>query len=61
MYSKVLVPEIMSTMLLKDFSAEKLNKPQYKIKLEKDLYVKMRDGVRLIPNPVLTTFYATRG
>jgi hypothetical protein len=28
---------------------------------EKDVYVKMRDGVRLIPKRILITFYATRG
>ena len=47
MYSQVLVPEIMSTILPEDFPADRLSKPQYRVKVEKDVYVRMRDGVQV--------------
>ncbi|MFH0915076.1 MAG: CocE/NonD family hydrolase [bacterium] len=50
MYSKTLKPEIMSTMLPKDFPADKLSKPQYKVVVEKDVMVTMRGGVQVAVN-----------
>jgi putative CocE/NonD family hydrolase len=47
MYTKILQEEVMSTMLPKDFPADKLSQPQYKVKVEKDVFVKMRDGVQV--------------
>jgi len=47
MYSKILKPEIMSTMLPRDFPADRLSKPQYKVVVERDVFVTMRDGVRV--------------
>ena len=47
MYTKILKPEIMSTMLAKDFPSDKLSKPQYKMVVERDVFVTMRDGVRV--------------
>ena len=45
--TKILNPEIMATMLPEDFPAEKLSQPQYKTRMEKDVFVTMRDGVRV--------------
>src|SRR5664280_1763519 len=50
MYSKTLKPEIMATMLPKDFPADKLSKPQYKMKVERDVVLTMRDGVKISAN-----------
>ena len=47
MYTKILKPEIMSTMLPEGFPADKLSQPQYKMVVEKDVFVTMRDGVRV--------------
>ena len=47
MYTKILTEEVMSTILPKDFPETKLSQPKYNVKLEKDVYVKMRDGVRV--------------
>ena len=47
MYSKILVPEIMASMLPKNFPKDELSQPEYKVKSEKDVYVKMRDGVHV--------------
>lgn len=47
MFTKILKPEIMSTMLPKGFPAEKLSQPQYKMVVEKDVYITMRDGVKI--------------
>jgi uncharacterized protein len=47
MYSKILKPEIMSTMLPEGFPADRLSKPQYKMVVERDVFVTMRDGVRV--------------
>ncbi len=47
MYTKILKPEIMATMLPKDFPADKLSKPHYKMVVERDVFVTMRDGVRV--------------
>ncbi len=50
MYSKTLKPEIMSTMLPKDFPADELSKPEYKMVVERDIMVTMRDGVQVAVN-----------
>ena len=47
MYTKILKPEIMSTLLPEGFPADKLSKPQYKMVVERDVFVTMRDGVRV--------------
>jgi len=46
-YTKILTNEVMSTVLPKNFPKQKLSQPEYKLKLEKDVYVTMRDGVRV--------------
>jgi putative CocE/NonD family hydrolase len=50
MYSKTLKPEIMATMLPKDFPADKLSKPEYKMVVDRDVTVTMRDGVQVAVN-----------
>ncbi len=47
MYTRTLKPEIMATMLPKDFPADKLSQPRYKMVVDKDVMVTMRDGVRV--------------
>jgi uncharacterized protein len=47
MYTKILKPEIMSTMLPTGFPADKLSKSEYKMVVERDVMVTMRDGVRV--------------
>jgi hypothetical protein len=46
-YTKILKPEIMRTMLPKDFPEDKLSRPQYKMKVERDVFVTMRDGIKV--------------
>jgi predicted acyl esterase len=50
MYSKTLKPEIMATMLPKDFPADRLSRPEYKMAVERDVMVTMRDGVQVAVN-----------
>ena len=50
MYSKTLKPEIMSTTLPKDFPADELSRPEYKMVVERDVMVTMRDGVQVAVN-----------
>ena len=50
MYSKTLKPEIMRTMLPEGFPADKLSQPQYKMVVEKDVMIPMRDGVMIAAN-----------
>jgi putative CocE/NonD family hydrolase len=50
MYSKTLKPEIMRTMLPKGFPADKLSQPKYKMVVEKDVMIPMRDGVMIAAN-----------
>jgi predicted acyl esterase len=47
MYTKICRPEIMRTLLPRDFPAEKLSPPKYRVKVEKDVFVTMRDGVKV--------------
>ncbi len=50
MYSKTLKPEIMRTMLPEGFPADKLSKPQYKVIVERDVWMTMRDGTQISAN-----------
>jgi len=50
MYSKALDPKIMSTMLPPDFPADRLSQPQYRMRVEKDVMIPMRDGVMIAAN-----------
>ena len=47
MYTKILKPEIMATLLPEGFPAGRLSKPQYKMVVDRDVFVTMRDGVRV--------------
>ncbi len=47
MFTKILKPEIMSTMLSKGFPEDKLSQPKYKMIVEKDVFVTMRDGIKV--------------
>ena len=47
MYTKILEPEIMASMLPDDFPAEKLSRPQYKMVVDRDVMVVVRDGVHI--------------
>ena len=47
MFTQILQEDVMSSMLPEDFPADKLSQPQYKVKVEKDVFVKMRDGVQV--------------
>jgi predicted acyl esterase len=35
------------SILSKDFPEDKLSQPLYKVKVEKDVFVRMRDGIRV--------------
>ena len=50
MFSKTLDPKIMGTMLPPDFPAEKLSQPRYKMIVDKDVMIPMRDGVMIAAN-----------
>ncbi len=50
MYSTTLKPEIMRTMLPAGFPADKLSKPQYGVKVERDVWMTMRDGTQIACN-----------
>jgi putative CocE/NonD family hydrolase len=50
MYSKTLKPEIMATMLPRDFPADRLSRPEHKMAVERDVMVTMRDGVQVAVN-----------
>ncbi len=47
MYTKILEPEIMASMLPEGFPADKLSRPQYKMIVERDVMVVVRDGVHI--------------
>jgi uncharacterized protein len=49
-YSKTLKPEIMRTMLPAGFPADKLSKPQYKVTVQRDVMIPMRDGTLIAAN-----------
>lgn len=50
MFSKTLAPEIMQTMLPRDFPADRLSQPRYAMRVEKDVMIPMRDGVLIAAN-----------
>ena len=47
MFTKILKPEIMRTLLPEGFPADDLSQPRYKMVVEKDVFVTMRDGTRV--------------
>ena len=47
MFTKILKPEIMRTLLPEGFPADKLSQPQHAMVTEKDVFVTMRDGARV--------------
>ena len=47
MYTEILVPEVMASMVPEGFPFDKLSKPQYKVTVEKDVFIEMRDGVKV--------------
>ena len=47
MFTKILKPEIMRTLLPEGFPAGDLSQPRYKMVVEKDVFVTMRDGTRV--------------
>jgi uncharacterized protein len=47
MYTEICKPEIMATMLPDGFPADKLSQPQYKMTVERDVMVQVRDGVHI--------------
>ena len=47
MFTRILKPEIMRTLLPADFPADRLSEQQYGVVAEKDVFVTMRDGARV--------------
>ena len=47
MFTEILKPEIMRTLLPEGFPADKLSQPRYGMVVEKDVFVTMRDGARV--------------
>ncbi len=47
MFTQILDPEIMSSLLPPDFPAERLSRPLYTVTVDKNVFVEMRDGVRV--------------
>ena len=47
MFTRILSEDVMSTMLAEDFPSDRLSQPKYKVKVEKDVFIKMRDGVHV--------------
>ena len=47
MFTRILKPEIMRTLLPADFPADRLSEQQYGVVAEKDVFVTMRDGTRV--------------
>ncbi len=50
MFSKVLKPEIMQTMLREGFPADKLSRPEFGVTVERDVMIPMRDGTLIAAN-----------
>jgi hypothetical protein len=46
-FTKILKPEIMRTLLPDGFPADKLSQPEHKMVVEKDVFVTMRDGAKV--------------
>ena len=47
MFTKILKPEIMRTLLPQGFPADKLSQPQHAMVTETDVFITMRDGARV--------------
>ena len=47
MYTKILEPEIMASMLPEGFPADKLSRPEYKMTVDRDVMIEVRDGVHI--------------
>ena len=47
MYTKILEPEIMASMLPEGFPADKLSRPEYKMTVDRDVLIEVRDGVHI--------------
>ena len=47
MFTEILIPEVMASMVPEGFPVDKLSQPKYKVKVEKDVFVEMRDGVHV--------------
>ena len=47
MYTKILEPEIMASMLPEGFPADKLSQPEYKMTVDRDVMIEVRDGVHI--------------
>ena len=47
MFTEILVPEVMASMIPEGFPFDKLSQPKYKVKVEKDVFIEMRDGVHV--------------
>ncbi len=47
MFTEILVPEVMESMIPEGFPFDKLSQPKYKVKVEKDVFIEMRDGVHV--------------
>jgi hypothetical protein len=47
MFTEILIPEVMASMMPEGFPYDKLSQPQYKVKVDKDVFIEMRDGVHV--------------
>ena len=47
MFSTTAIPEIMETMMPANFPGQKLSQPKYKMAVERNVFITMRDGVRV--------------
>lgn len=47
MFSTTAVPEVMETMMPPNFPADQLSQPRYKMVVERNVFITMRDGVRV--------------
>ncbi len=47
MFTEILIPEVMQSMIPEGFPFEKVSQPKYKVKVEKDVFIQMRDGVHV--------------
>jgi len=47
MFTKILKPEIMRTLLPEGFPADGLSQPRYEMVVEKDVFITMRDGTKV--------------
>jgi len=47
MFTKILKPEIMRTLLPEGFPADRLSQPRYEMVVEKDVFITMRDGTKV--------------